>query len=78
MTYGRGDAERRVNEGFGRLVDQFFVRMGVRSLAAIQGATQPRRMPGPVSKLMKTGAVAIDLMQEGRLRRDANVVFGGA
>src|SRR5689334_23200538 len=74
MPDGRDDAERRAQEGAGHLCDQLLARIEFAAVPTRQIARQPRLMAGPMAKLVKAGPVVIDLVEEGRLRRDLDIV----
>ena len=70
MAHGGLDAVLGAKERAGQFGDQFFAGIAFRAEAVCQVARQPRGMAGPVAEFMKTGAVIIDLVEEGGLRRE--------
>ena len=70
VAHGRQDAERGADEGARHLGDQLLARIGLGAEAAGEIAREPRGMAGPVAKLVKAGAVIVDLLEESGLRRN--------
>jgi len=77
MAHGRLDAEGSAGERARQLGDQLLPRVGLAREAALLVAVQPRAMPGPVAELVQGGAVEIDLLAEGLLRRHLHEIEGG-
>ncbi len=77
MPHGRGDAERGAQEGGAEFGGQFLAGVGRGSEAARLVATEPGRVAGPVDQFVQRRAVVVDLVEEGGLRRDADIVLAG-
>ena len=76
MLDGRNDAKGRTQEGAHHLCDQLLPRIELGAETARKIARESRLMAGPVAKFIETDAVIIDLIEEGRLRRNQDVVGG--
>jgi hypothetical protein len=74
MTHGGDDAQGGAGEGGRQLGDQFLETVGLGPKAPRLVTVQARGMARPVRQLMQGGAVVVDLLAEGRLRRDADIV----
>lgn len=74
---GGCDVERGAQEGGAEFGGQFLARVGGGSEAARLVAAEPGRMAGPVGQFVQRRAVVVDLVEEGGLRRDADIVLAG-
>src|SRR3546814_17078632 len=70
-------AERGADEGGGDFGAQFLARIGLRSEAARLVAAQSLGVAGPVREFVKGGAIEIDLIAEGGLRRHGHEIAAG-
>src|SRR3546814_3239359 len=74
VAHGGHDAERGADEGGGDFGAQFLARIGLRSEAARLVAAQSLGVAGPVREFVKGGAIEIDLIAEGGLRRHGHEI----
>ncbi len=77
MANGRDHALGRADEGGPHFRDKLLAGVSGTAAPAGQVAVEPRAMAGPVGQFMETGAIIVDLLAEGRLRRDLDEVRAG-
>ena len=77
MANGGRDAERGAQESRTHLGDQFLAGIILAAEGIAKIARQPLGMACRVGQFMKTGAVVIDLIEEGGLRRHSDEIGTG-